>query len=134
VSIDDKLLREAQETRDELKDLTREAHAALKDLRKAMEEAPKIVGLLTARKIEEQVKGEVEEGLEQYKDQISKAIDEATQTVYDRFDKIAGILIGRGSFSLEALTAAYVAAGADSPKDKESGIQKLTDIMTGSKS
>lgn len=121
---DEQYLDSIRELRDELKELVREAHGAVKDLRKAMEEAPRIVSLLTARRIEEQVGAEVQRGLDEYKANLTDAIEAATESVYQRFEAIANVLVGKGSFSLESLAMKYVEAQRDEPKKTVSALLK----------
>lgn len=78
-----------------LRGLIREAHAATKDLRKATEAAREVVEDGVARAVRQRLASEVKAGWEEYSDQVSAAIVASTDAVYERFDSIFGILVGR---------------------------------------
>jgi hypothetical protein len=81
---------------EDLREATRDAHAAVKDLRKVMGEwraMKKEVEGLTEKAITEYVEPAVEVGLEAYQGAIMTAIERAEDAVYERFDKIANVLI-----------------------------------------
>jgi hypothetical protein len=82
---------------EELRAATREAHEAIKDLTRITREAKAAVELLRAepdRILSEHVVTTVREGLNQYQATLDKAINEATEKVYERFDKVTDILLG----------------------------------------
>jgi hypothetical protein len=94
-------------TREEIDELivrTREAHEALKDIKAATKELNETikhadeaqVQLMAAlvHVVDEAIGEAIETGLANYSGAITSAIDGATAAVYERFDIIAGILLG----------------------------------------
>lgn len=82
---------------DRLRDVLREAHAAIKDMRHLLRQADAaraVIETMVAKQIEEGIKTEVDKGLDEYRDSLNKAIDNATEAVYRRFDTIADMLLG----------------------------------------
>lgn len=93
--------------REEVDDLivrTREAHEVLKDIKAATKELNDTirhadeaqVQLMAAlvRVVDEAIGEAIETGLANYAAAIESSIDQATKAVYERFDIIAGILLG----------------------------------------
>lgn len=81
----------------ELDSKIREANGTLKDIRAERAAAEKTIrdfreGL--EEKLAEIVEASVAAGLKEWSESIDKAIDDATQTVYHRFDVIADALTG----------------------------------------
>lgn len=88
-----------------LKEATREAHEALKDLKRGVEEAKEAHRLLHAcveQALNDGIGKQVQEGLDEYKESLAAAIDGATEAVYKRFDQIADILTGEDKQSKRA--------------------------------
>lgn len=94
-------------TREEIDDLivrTREAHEVLKDIKAATRELQETikhadaaqVALMSAvvSMVDEGIGQAIETGLQNYSAAIDTAIESATAAVYNRFDIIAGILLG----------------------------------------
>jgi len=87
---------------EQLRESTREAHGVLKDLRTATVAAKNLVHELTNAVVTEQLEAAVEAGLEEYKTTLATAIDSATKAIFDRFDKIAKLLMGEDKQSVRA--------------------------------
>lgn len=80
-----------------LRAATREAHEAIQDLRAATREARAVLAEIeqaAARTVDERMGEQVQRGLAEYTDAVSRAIDDASQAVYHRFDTMADILLG----------------------------------------
>jgi LPS O-antigen subunit length determinant protein (WzzB/FepE family) len=85
-----------------LREATREAHAALKDLKGAIKEGRELVAAIDKMAqiaVEDRLKPVVEKGLEDFGKNLRQAIDVATDSVYERFDKIADLLTGEDKTS-----------------------------------
>lgn len=85
------------EDADALRLLVREAHEATQDLKATIREAQTTreqLMTMAAVAITESVDVAVSEGLAAYSAAIAKAIEEATDAVYKRFDVIADTLLG----------------------------------------
>lgn len=88
-----------------LKEATREAHEALKDLNVMIQMAKATVKELNAcveEALSDGIDKQVKQGLDEYKASLSAAIDGATEAVYKRFDLIADILTGEDKASKRA--------------------------------
>lgn len=88
-----------------LKEATREAHEALKDLNVMIQMAKATVKELNAcveEALNDGIGKQVQEGLDEYKESLAAAIDGATEAVYKRFDQIADILTGEDKQSKRA--------------------------------
>lgn len=88
---------QAEEDADALRVLVREAHEALKDIKATIREAKEAreeLSSMTAVAVSESIDLAVSEGLETYAASIEKAIEDATNAVYNRFDVIAATLLG----------------------------------------
>ncbi len=97
-----------------------EAHQAIKDLRQATREAEQLVATLVAPMLEERVDAEVRAGLEAYKETLRQAIDSATASVYDRFDTLANVMMGKGDAGdFEAAARRKLANRAKIPNGRE---------------
>jgi phosphoenolpyruvate-protein kinase (PTS system EI component) len=96
-----------------LRAATREAHEAIKDLRAVIREAKEVkekLGVEMTDVWDNGMREVVSTGLAEYNTTIKRAIDEATQAVFDRFNVLADRLLGvdkgtrrRGEFSIEEL-------------------------------
>lgn len=85
-----------------LKEATREAHEAMKDLNMMIQMAKattKELNTAVSEALENGIGKQVKEGLDQYAESLNAAIDGATQAVYKRFDQIADILLGEDKSS-----------------------------------
>ncbi len=80
-----------------LRDATREAHEVLKDLRHATRDAKAVFQIIEGAAqtaVDERVKPVVQSGLEAFAEELRKAVDDATERVFKRFDTIADYLLG----------------------------------------
>lgn len=108
------------EEAEELRAATREAHEAMQDMRALIREMGEIEQRLrkTAGEVfEERMMAQVSEGLARYGESIGRAIEDATQAVYKRFDTIADVLLGEDRASRRtgrASLADYAERAADS--------------------
>jgi LPS O-antigen subunit length determinant protein (WzzB/FepE family) len=81
----------------ELREATRQAHEALKDLRLAVKEAVKLKDSIEQAAqvaMDERIAPAVEKGLEEFRESLKKAIDTGTEAVFHRFDTVADTLLG----------------------------------------
>lgn len=84
-----------------LRTATREAHEAMKGLRDMIREANRASERLLAvsREVfDERMNATVKQGLAEYHESIGKAITEATDRVYARFDTLADIMLGEAKY------------------------------------
>ena len=89
----------------ELRDLIRQAHEAVSDLRAVMREARTLRDSLPAaaeKAVSEQLGAEVKEGLESFQKALDQAIDTGTDAVFKRFDQIEHLLLGEDPKSVRA--------------------------------
>ena len=84
---------------DDLKEIIRQAHEVLGDLRRAMKEARDLIENYTDEKVIPVLDTRTAAALEEYSGSITKAIQAATDAVYDRFDTITNIMLGKGKAS-----------------------------------
>lgn len=93
---------------EELRDLIRQMHEALKDgtrLLKAMETVKEELVSVSQEVFEERIEGVVKEALDGFNVTMIKHIDDATEAVYNRFDVLGRVLLGKGKKSdIELLT------------------------------
>jgi hypothetical protein len=89
----------------ELKQATREAHEAIKDLRTVLAEARVFQAESLAAQVDTKVHDQVADGLARYQGTLAKAVDDATAAVFRRFDTIVANLLGHddGTSTEEAL-------------------------------
>lgn len=87
---------------DDLREATREAHAAMKDLGKLMaefdakvEEKRHDLTELTYKAFDDEVSKIVKEGLDEYQQTMDEAIEEGQAAVIRRFDRIYDVLMGK---------------------------------------
>lgn len=86
---------------EELKELTRLANAATKDLRQAMKEAREVTGRLIEDAIRESIEVEVKKGLDEYQETVKTAMDQAVAKVDSELAGLANLFLygnkqGRG--------------------------------------
>jgi hypothetical protein len=89
----------------ELRDLVRQAHEATSDLRAAIRDARTLRDTLPAvaeKAVSEQVQAEVESGLESFGRALDKAIEDGTQAVFRRFDRLEKLFLGEDPRSVRA--------------------------------
>lgn len=79
---------------DELKATTREAHEAIKDLKRLGKEVRDLLELEPTKAVAAVMEGAVAKGLEGYATEIREATDAATASVNRRYDELVGILLG----------------------------------------
>lgn len=82
---------------EELKEATRRAHEAIKDLKLIIRETKEVgdeVRKLIHDEIHTRIDKEVARGLGEYKSTISDAIEDATDRITKRFDYLAELLMG----------------------------------------
>jgi len=101
----------------ELRAAVREAHEVVKDLRSLIHEGRELVGQIEAAAeatVDERIKSAVAVGLSNFQTQLNTSVEEATQAVFARFDKLADTLLGetkaeqRRGRSLPQLIQAHV--------------------------
>lgn len=86
-----------REDADALRVLIRQAHEATKDCRQVIRQMESVrIDLLSsaAYALANGINDAVEEGLNNYRDAITDAIANAEDAIYQRFDIVAGILLG----------------------------------------
>ena len=89
----------------ELRDLIRQAHEATRDLQVALREARAMRDSLPAaaeKAVSEKLSAEVESGLASFGNALDKAVEDGTQAVFRRFDKIEKLLLGEDDKSVRA--------------------------------
>lgn len=82
---------------EDLKEVIREGRELLKDLKSGRKDAEETVRRLTDEAIEARIESEVRRGLEEYKDTIRKAMDDAVDKVGREFQKLEDIFLGKDS-------------------------------------
>lgn len=87
---------------DDLREATRDAHAAMKDLRDLMRDFEHVhaekkaeMENLVAQAMDKEISVIVKEGLSAYQETMSTAMEEAKQSVFARFDAIYDLLMGK---------------------------------------
>lgn len=86
-----KLIERMERAIDEVREVTRDAHAATKDLRQVVKEARAILG---STEVDARIEQVLNRGLGELGDSFGVAIEAATDAVYRRFDTIGTILLG----------------------------------------
>lgn len=109
------ILEKLQEERAGLREDTRVAHEAIQDLATATSRAAEFILTLANESVKRTVHAAVKKGLEEYTEAQAKALKKAEQSVYDRFDLLAAILLGedyeahaKGSPPMDELIRRYV--------------------------
>lgn len=104
---------------DELRELIREAHGLLKDLRVERRAVEQLLDGIPA-KVDARIEERVKVGLEALSEATRKTIDAATDRVFARFDRLADTLTGtnkaqrrQGKRPLEELFREHAEKGAD---------------------
>ena len=120
-----------------LKEATRQAHEVLKDLRHEIKEARRVQATLKAdaqKAVAEGVADIVKAGLDTYMQIIMAAIEDATERVNARFDKLTEAFMGedkanrrKGHASLPEIVEGLVAERATRVEDQAADIQDLLD-------
>jgi hypothetical protein len=100
----------------ELRGLLTEGHGLVQDLTRLLREAREVRRNLPEA-VNERIGAAVDTGLTEYKDTLGKAIEDATDAVYRRFDTLAAICMGEdpksvrdGKTSVPDLLRDYIAA------------------------
>jgi hypothetical protein len=89
----------------DLRDLIRQAHEATRDLRAVLRDARAVRDSLPAaaeKAVTEKFNAEVEAGLASFHDALGKAVEDGTQAVFRRFDRIEKLLLGEDDRSVRA--------------------------------
>jgi hypothetical protein len=82
-----------EHARDELREATREAHAATKDLRAVAREVRDLLELEPKRTVDAAIAEKVAAGLERYGEVLSAAMSSAVDKVGTEFDRLASIYL-----------------------------------------
>ena len=82
----------------ECREMTREAHAATKDLRAAVREAKQELRAMAQDEVAGQIRGEVTRQLAELGERTSEAITAATQKVLAEFDRFGEALLGKETY------------------------------------
>lgn len=113
-------LDELRALRGELRELVREAHGVLKDLRRESREARELVPLLT----DELFTAEVKKQTNRLGRATEQAMDQAVERVSQKFDQLAATFLGedrtsrrRGLTSIPELVDRRAAGGDNTPKE-----------------
>ena len=99
----------------ELKAATRAANEALADLKEARKDAATFLREELGA-VDRMLERHVEATMEKFGATVQKHIDEATEAVFRRFDKIATTLLGKKGKSIEAYIDALPDKEAPSPR------------------
>lgn len=83
---------------DECREMTREAHAATKDLRNAVREAKQELRATAQDEVAAQIHQEVSRQLDELGERTSEAITTATQKVIAEFDRFGESLLGKETY------------------------------------
>lgn len=97
-----------------LREATREAHETIKDLRAATQEARAVVKevqRVAAEQVDERISAALTAGLDQLADSIKTACDDATTSVFARFDTITDTLLG------------------ETKKDRRAGVPSIPELL-----
>ena len=89
----------------ELRDLIKRAHEATSDLRAVLREARAVRESLPAaaeKAVSEQLSAEVKAGLDSFQKALDRAVDDGTDAVFKRFDRIEKLLLGEDSKAVRA--------------------------------
>lgn len=91
----------------DLKEATREAHEAIKDLRallkdchsarQAMESTRDELLSLSHEVFDQRMNEQVEDGLNTYRQTLDKALEDSTDAVFARFDRLFRVMMGTGT-------------------------------------
>ena len=82
----------------ECREMIREAHAATKDLRAAVREAKKELGVLAHDEVAAHIQLEVSRQLEELGERTREAVSVATQRVIAEFDRFGESLLGKETY------------------------------------
>jgi len=77
-----------------LKEATRQAHAAVKDLHRETREAKALIASLVTKEVSARIDNAVADQLDDLGKQIETFLEAADRKVHARFDKIGDILLG----------------------------------------
>ena len=82
---------------EQLRQATREAHEVLKDLRRAVRDGQQLVKSIEAAArvaVESRMEPVVKQSLKEFGQALDKAIEDSTEAVFRRFDRITELLMG----------------------------------------
>jgi hypothetical protein len=91
---------EAAASIEAIKAAIREMHEVIQEAKEVRRQLLNAIGSI-APTIDSLITDEVVKGLEQYQEQLSKAIDAATERIDHRFDTLGNILLGNDSKSIK---------------------------------
>lgn len=115
---------------DELREATREARAALKDLKVAMKEFRELTGPEVTRQVEERVSHVVEDALMQIGKETQKTVRLAYDKVMREWDKLTDLLLVKDKRTGEIAMEQLVQAVVDRAKNPYAGVEAFADTRT----
>lgn len=92
--------RTPEEEAEALREVVREAHAAIKDMTRVLREMRDVraeIEAAAAKAFGDHMQEQVAAGLAEYRASIDAAIESATTAVYARFDTIADLMLGESA-------------------------------------
>lgn len=95
--MNDEILNKYEQSKQELRELVRDAHGAIKDMRKLLKEFEdfrKEAEKELNKQVDEQVGPIVEENLNYLTGQFKKFCEQSEERIYARFDQLGDILLG----------------------------------------
>lgn len=95
--MNDEILNKYEQSKQELRELVRDAHGAIKDMRKLLKELDeqrKETEKALETKVDERVGPLLEENLNHLAGQFKKFCDQSEERIYARFDQLGDILLG----------------------------------------
>jgi hypothetical protein len=90
---------------EQLREATREAHEAMKDMKCLMRECRALMDemrVVAAREVNRTVHAEIQAGLAAHEKAIIEAVQDGTNAVYARFAELGDILLGEDRSSVRA--------------------------------
>lgn len=103
---------------EQLRQATREAHEAMKDMKALMRDCRVLIAeveTVAAKQVDRRIREAIEYGLAVHMTAIQDAIGDSEKMIYERFGKIADILLGedrnarRAGSAIQELTQQWVA-------------------------
>jgi Sec-independent protein translocase protein TatA len=95
--VNDEILNKYEQSKQELRELVRDAHGAIKDMRKLLKEFEdyrKEAEVALQKQVDEHVGPLLEENLNHLTVQFKKFCDQSEERIYARFDQLGDILMG----------------------------------------
>jgi len=132
-------LEQAEKALKDLRSAIREGHEILQGFKEAIREAREFEKhQLSQDTIKQKIEDKLIAGLKEFEEALAKAISDATQATYDRFDLLASIMLGedaesakKGMPPIEELIKRYRATAARPPvavltdNDLKVGLEKM---------